>query len=109
MRKYLIHFKGHGVVHDIDNATTTSEKWGEILRDFASENGGKGDYAEAISLYPDCVTPNGVAYDWELAGPGGASFRLHQWPNINKEQIDEAKRYLKRTQDVVRLVVLKLK
>lgn len=51
------------------------------------------------------VTPNGVVFDWELAGPGGASFILVREPHHTDADIDEAKRYLKSERDVVRLSV----
>ena len=109
MKQYLIHYHGHGEVRNINNATTSSDKWDGILREFAKKHGGNDDdYADAISLYSDCVTPNGISYDWHLAGPDGASFQLHHWPETSPEEINTAKDFLKRTQDVVRLTVLKL-
>jgi hypothetical protein len=61
------------------------------------------DLAKA-KLYRD-VTPNGVAFDWWLAGPDGAGFSLFQEPHHTPEDIDNAKRYLRSERDVVTLSV----
>jgi hypothetical protein len=58
------------------------------------------------NYYPRCksigdVTPNGVVYHWELAGPDGASFMLFMEPHHTHDIIKEAKNYLYRQQDVV--------
>lgn len=105
IRQYLIHHKGKGCIRQLDPAATSSDNWGEILREFA----GGGEYAEAISLWPENVTPQGITYDWELAGSAGASFRLHVWAGITAEQVKAAKSWLKSRQDVVYFHTLRLK
>ena len=47
------------------------------------------------------VTPNGVVFDWGLAGPNGASFTLIRESHHTDEDIEKAKRYLNRERDVV--------
>jgi hypothetical protein len=50
-------------------------------------------------------TPNGVVYDWGLAGPGGAWFNLFREPHHTQEDIDKAKRHLRNERDVVSIKV----
>lgn len=54
------------------------------------------------------TTPQGVPYFWELAGPGGAYFILFFDKDATREQVEEAKSYLRNNQDVVDLDVMKL-
>jgi hypothetical protein len=63
------------------------------------------DLARA-KLYHD-VTPNGVAFDWWLAGPNGAGFALMAEPHHAPEDIDNAKRHLRAERDVVTISVLR--
>ena len=109
MTKYLFHHNGHGEFFNIDNSKTSSYDWGELLRGYAHHHGGEpDDYAQAIRIDPECVTPQDITYDWELAGPGGASFRLHVWPGTPEDDVKAAVRYLRNSQDVVTMYVLRL-
>ncbi len=54
------------------------------------------------------VTGNGVVFDWELVGADGAWFGLFQEKKHTKEDIQEAKRWLRERRDVVELSVIKL-
>lgn len=47
------------------------------------------------------VTPNGVVFDWWLAGPGGAGFALIREPHHTDDDIEKAKSHLRRERDVV--------
>ena len=49
------------------------------------------------------VTPNGVCYEWGLAGPNGAWFVLLKEPKHTKEDLRIAERYLRSQRDVVNL------
>lgn len=106
---YLFHCNGKGAIVDIPHGYT-SEQWGKAQDAFVSACGRdpKTGWVDCIHLYSDCVA-EGVGYDWELAGPGGASFRLHRMPNHTPEQIEKAKAKLRRDQDVVRMMVLRIK
>lgn len=109
MSRYLFYYNGRAQYRNIP-ALTSSEEWGRLLREFAgnkTDANGIPEYAEAIRYNTCDVTPQGIPYDWELAGPDGASFRLHLLRNETKEQIDEAVRFLRNTQDVVRIILLK--
>lgn len=46
-------------------------------------------------------TENGVAYNWGLAGPGGAWFVLFREPHHTDKDMEDAKHYLKQERDVV--------
>lgn len=92
----------------IDAAHTSSEAYGEILRQFAKECGAKecGEYATLWRMYEDCQTKSGVYFDEELCGPGGMSFVLFQTPDVTDAQIRVAKKELKASRDVVCLRVM---
>lgn len=105
---YLITANGRGTLMDIPRGTS-SEDWGILLRAYAEQAKEPSEFvADAISLWPENVAPGGVTYDWELAGPGGASYRLHIWTDTTKEAEQQAVNYVKRSFDVVRLIKLRL-
>jgi len=112
MSKYLLTSNGFGRVVEVDNALISADDWGEIERAFAWEaHGGKfpkspwDKYANATSLYPDQVTPNGIPYDWGLAGPGGAWYTLLCFAEESAEKVAAAKDWIRRSFDVVRFSV----
>lgn len=47
------------------------------------------------------VTPSGVAFNWGLAGPNGASFTLIREAHTTDDDIERAKAYLRAERDVV--------
>lgn len=114
MGKYLLRYNGFGRVVEIPSSTT-SEEWGRIESSFATEcRNGKppkvvyDTYADAISLHPDQVTPNGIPYQWELANQDGGWYRLLVFGSQGKKEVEEAKQYLRRQYDVVKLEVLRV-
>ena len=50
-------------------------------------------------------TPNGIQYNWELAGANGAAFMLYPSETNTKEDIQAAKLWLKDNRDVVYISV----
>jgi len=60
------------------------------------------DYCAAVQQGD---TAAGVLYSWGLAGPDGAHFVLYKTPSITPDQIREAKRILRRDNDVVWITV----
>jgi len=72
------------------------------------------EMAEDIQRMKQCKgwmqeTDNGVAYDWGLAGPGGAWFVLFCESHHTKEDMKQAEHCLKRDRDVVSLEIRKVK
>lgn len=55
---------------------------------------------ERYRRYHD-VTPNGVVFHWELAGPDGASFCLIREAHTTEADLDRAESYLRGARDVV--------
>jgi hypothetical protein len=51
------------------------------------------------------VTPNGIVFDWGLAGPGGAWFYLIREPQHTDADIKAAKAHLRATRDVVGITI----
>lgn len=111
MAKELLHYNGYGRVVDIDPKAMSADDYGEMQTGFASEAGAKfqDDYASMYRLWPDQVTPSGVQYAEELAGPGGMSFMLIKMPDTTKEQLRQAKAHLRSSRDVVRMTTLTVK
>lgn len=113
MLNYLIHAHGKGRFIEVGNIS--SDEYGEIQEQFATEAKGGPPanvyekYAEMERLYPECVTSSGVPYTWGLAGPDGAWFQLIATPNTTEEQLRESKDQLRRERDVVRCSVLRIK
>lgn len=105
---YLIHFNGIGALIKLCTRDTTADQFGEMQRRFATDCGARLDFAEMIRLDPQ-QSAEGVLYDWELAGPDGASYRLIRFATTEDEQIERAKEYLRRSFDVVRLRVLSIR
>lgn len=107
--KYLLHCSGIGAIIEMPR-DKPSEYWGEVQDSFISRCGYDPTvtWCDMVRLYPDHVI-EGVTYDWELAGPAGASYRLHRMPDHTQEQIDAAKAKIRRDQDVVRMSVLRIK
>lgn len=99
-----------GRIVEIPNGLS-SDDWGKLQSDFAKESGALPDdwpYATTWSLVDWEVTENGVRYNSELAGPGGASFVLFKFPDTTKEQLREAAAEIRRKDDVVRMSVLRI-
>lgn len=107
---YLIHHRGIGALVKLCTRDTSADQFGDIQRRFANATGAKdgNEYAEMIQLDPQ-QSAEGVLYDWELAGPDGASYRLIRFPTTEDEQMDRAKEYLRRSFDVVRLSVVNIR
>ncbi len=110
--KYLIYTQKSryhiGAIIDIP-ANWTSDDYGECQRQFCLEYGEqpKGGhsrgYAEMVRLRETDKTPNGIYFDWGLAGPDGAWFHLIILPDTTTGEAQIAEQYLRRERDVVRL------
>lgn len=113
--KYLLHFRGIGRIIEIDNAATSADDWGKLEADFATEvRNGKpprdvwDTYAYATALHADQVTPQGIPYDYELAGPDGADYRLLCFKGETRETINEAGKWIRQQFDAVRVTALRI-
>lgn len=107
--KYLLHCEGVGALIDMPR-DKPSAYWGDVQDSFISRCGKDPTvtWCDMIHLWPEHVV-EGVTYDWELAGPSGASFRLHRMPEHTHEQIEAAKGHLRRERDAVRIGVIHVK
>lgn len=107
--KHLLHCEGVGALIDMPKDKPSSY-WGDVQDSFVCRCGRDPTvtWVDMIHLYPEHVAA-GVTYDWELAGHGGASFRLHRMPEHTPKQIEAAQEYLRRERDVVRMSVLRIK
>lgn len=104
--KYLLHYKGLGAIVTMLDSDD-SEYYGKVQNAFCGND--PDAYVDMIPLWPNHVTPNGVPYDWGLAGPQGAWYTLIQYPDITTKELVEAKRYIRRSFDCVNLRVLRIK
>lgn len=101
---YLMVFENRAKFVDIDMRNISEEDLSKIQKDF-----GDGKWsADLFALWPDQAI-DGVFYDYELAGPGGASFIIWQWPGITNEQVHKAKTKIHLDHDVVNLSIRKFK
>lgn len=110
MHTYLIHHNGKGRVIELDTGATSAEEFGRLQLEFAIEAGAKGprEYADMDRLYPD-QKREGIYYDWELAGPDGASYRLFVLPGTDPEAVKKAKATIRHEGDVVRLYTVRIR
>lgn len=106
--RYLLHHNGIGAIIDMPRGKP-SEYWAAVTNAFIRTAGGNPSdpfaWCDMIHLYPERVA-EGVTYDEELAGSGGASFRLHRMPEHTPDQISMAKAKLRRDRDVVHMSVI---
>jgi len=107
MKRYLVYFNNKGRIVDLHPRETSAEDFGQLQAEVAQAAGGMGkyDFASMVELDERQKTPSGVYYDWELAGPGGASYALLALPGTTGEQIELAKAYILDSFDAVRLQV----
>lgn len=50
----------------------------------------------------------GIPFDWELAGPNGASFELLAMPGTTAEHLEKAKNKIRRERDALRISVRRI-
>lgn len=111
---YLIHSNGKGREIYV-SGEADGDEYGRIQEAFATEaHGGKAPasewdrWADMIRLHADCVTSNGVRYDWGLASAAGAYFNLIKTPDVTPEQLKAAKNEIRRGHDVVSMHVIRI-
>jgi hypothetical protein len=63
----------------------------------------RGEPDRVVVVSPDGIVD--VPYDWGLAGPGGAWFKLKPFAGTTDAVVEEAKHCLRASQDVVSLSV----
>ena len=51
------------------------------------------------------ASPEGIIYDWELAGPGGADYYIYPGKHHTKEDIEETREWIGDSFDCLRLYV----
>ena len=106
--RILLTCNGYGTI--IRRPDLTSKQWDALQNWYAeASEAGPQELTEAISLWPECRTDNGITFDEELACANGSSFRLHAWPENTREQLQAAVSWLRQRRDVVRFLVLMLK
>ncbi len=106
--KYLIFTEDTAAIIHVPIGTS-SDKYGELQERFLQQFGrGKFDFVSMLSLAADCFEFD-VWYHWELAGSGGASFELFQFPDTPEGKVKALAKRIHSTRDVVRLKVLHFK
>jgi hypothetical protein len=103
MSKTLLLHNGKGVGAWVDTRGATSGDYSATRKAFGKLYGGDADLID-----PWETTSNGVKYDWWLASSQGAGFMLVKLPDTTKDQIDEAKREIRRNRDVVVMRVTRI-
>jgi hypothetical protein len=102
--RYLLYCDGIGAVVELDPREVTSGDYGQIYDAFAEQAGKrrKDHFVDIVKLDRDEMR-DGVFWDWELAGPSGASYRMHVLPGTDEQAVKKVKDFLRRSFDVVRL------
>lgn len=103
MPKYLI-FSGKTAAIVEVPIGFTSDQYGDLQDRYSAKYGDERGGSSMRRLTWDCCY-EGVWYDWELAGPDGASFEVFQFPNTPAGSVTATVKHLKVSRDVVRLVV----
>lgn len=113
MRTYLIHHNSKGRIVEMDSEKR-SEDYGKLQEDFAKDAGKdprKADnyqFADMICLHEDYKAEN-VYYDYDLVSHNGAHFTLISLPDTTAEQLEAAKKQIRRDHDVVGMSVVHIK
>jgi len=112
-RKYLIaheNAKSRKVIGAIVEipADFTSEEFGALQEDYQRAHGEDKNenpttWVRMIRIYEDQKTANGIYYEWELSGPGGAWYNLLWFPGVPQSEITIAAHEIRRNYDVVKL------
>jgi len=113
MNTYLLYHMKDVSVNDaeamlVENPNFDDDWW---VRYFPHRKENARCFCQAVNIYEEPIeTPNGpMMYDWELAGPGGASYRL--FPERNKHtgaDVRAAKEYIRDRHDAVRIITLNI-
>ena len=110
MSRHLFQCDGKAAIVDIPT-NYRSDDWGAAIDRFAAACG-KRDPEDAIvhcsTLYEDQKL-FGIYYSWGLAGPSGAWFVIHQFPEDSPLNVEQCRNKLRRDQDVVTMHVRKVK
>lgn len=102
--KHLLYCDGVGARVDINPREITSGDYAQIYDAFCDQAGKRRkDHWVDIVRLDTHESHAGVFWDWELAGPGGASYRLHVLPDVSEAQVKQCKAYVRRSFDVVHL------
>ncbi len=107
-RTWLAHFNGRAEMVAISMRDISTDDLGKLQNRVARRfGGGDRDYAQLVDI-TRIEQACGVPYEWGLAGANGACFELFQLPGVTSDQVQLAKNELRRTRDVVHIMVTKL-
>jgi hypothetical protein len=99
-----------GTIIEADTVHWSRDDFTRIRKAFVKEHGDTmvgDDCAEFITLWPGDQI-DGVYYDWWLAGPNGADYRVILLPGDTREKERAVKRALRNSFDVVHMSTLKI-
>lgn len=104
--KHLLYINGVGAIVDIDRRATSSGDYAQLYDAIKEQSGvcDKWAFAEIVELDRH-QEHSGVFWDWELAGPDGASYRIHVLPDVSKNAVAACKAHIRRSFDCVRMSV----
>lgn len=107
MTRYLIWWNGTGAIVEINPRELTSGDWGQIYDAFLVQSRVRNpkDCWPSARRLDDYFSHSSIYWDEELAGPDGASFRLHQLPGNTPEQVRACKAHIRRSFDAVSISV----
>lgn len=109
MKQHLLWIDGVGALIEIDRHATTSGDYGQLYDAMKEQSGlvlDKFSHAEIVELDPQQYHA-GVYWDWELCGPGGASYRIHILPGVGPvgpECVEACVDHIRHSFDCIRLI-----
>jgi hypothetical protein len=110
MKQYLLFCDGVGALIEFDMGKMTSGDFGQIYDAFLNQAGFHRENLCPSVVRMDPREANaGICWDWELAGPDGASYRIHVLPGTSERNIELCKAHIRRSYDCVRLYTNRIK
>lgn len=108
---YIMIFNNQArLLKGVEGATASCDWWFQTQQQFVNDCGGRKhewDWPDTYRLWDHAKTGN-VYFDEELVSSQGASFKLIQTPDISDAEIEDAKKYILRNRDAVRITVAKV-
>ena len=107
---YLMTYSDSAKFVMIDMQSISNQELALMQEDFASSIPYEridGRYA-AIWRIDESNCIDGVYYNYELAGAGGANFLIFQWPGITSYRVEEVKKAIASKHDAVSISVMSL-
>jgi hypothetical protein len=109
MSRHLLFGNGVGAILELNRGETTSGDYGQLYDAFQEQAEFSKDHYVGIVVLDPWESHAGVFWDWELAGPAGASYRIHILPDTAIMDVAKCIHHIRRSYDCVRLTRNRIK